>query len=218
MHRVRIKICGITNADDALLCEGAGADALGFVFYDKSPRRVTSGAARDIIRRLGPFISRVGVFVDETFDKIKTTVYETGIDCVQLHGVESPEMCASVRDSLKVRVVKAVRVRDGSDAEGLNGYDVHAFLLDTYRQGVEGGTGETFDWDIALGAKAWGRVVLAGGLGPGNVASAIQRVLPYGVDVSSGVEISPGRKDGDRVMAFIRNARRAFETDEKTSR
>ncbi|MBI5233171.1 MAG: phosphoribosylanthranilate isomerase [Deltaproteobacteria bacterium] len=217
MQSVRIKICGITNIEDALVSEGAGADALGFVFYDKSPRRVTGEGARDIIKRLGPFVSRVAVFVDESIDRIKTVVDETGIDCVQLHGVESPEFCSRLKDSLGVKVIKAVRVKDDSDVAGLKPYDVHAFLLDTYRQGVKGGTGEIFDWDIALMAKGIARVILAGGLRPENVASAVQKVFPYGVDVSSGVEISPGRKDRGRVAAFIKNARKAFETDEKTA-
>ncbi|MEK7773442.1 MAG: phosphoribosylanthranilate isomerase [Deltaproteobacteria bacterium] len=203
--RVKVKICGITNMEDAAAAFEGGADAIGFIFYGKSPRHITPLAASRIVEELGPFITTVGVFVNETPEEIKAAVSASGIDCVQLHGEERPRDCGGYG----VDVIKAVRVRDGRDIERLKDFRVSAYLLDAYREGIHGGTGEAFDWALAVEAKKSGRIILSGGLNPDNVREAIRRVRPYAVDVSSGVESSPGRKDLDRVLRFIKEARAA---------
>lgn len=202
---IRVKICGITSMEDASVAFEGGADAVGFIFYRNSPRHITPLAASKIVEGLGPFITTVGVFVNEPPEGIRAAISASGIDCVQLHGEESPLECVGYG----VDVIKAVRVRDRSDIARLREFHVSAYLLDTYREGMHGGTGESFDWDIAVEAKRSGRVILSGGLGPDNVGEAVKRVRPYAVDVSSGVESSPGRKDPDRVLRFIKEARNA---------
>ena len=201
----KVKICGITNREEGLAAEEFGADALGFVFYRKSPRYIKPEQARKIIGQLGPFVIPVGVFVNEERKNIKEIIAATGIEAVQLHGEESPAYCASFRN---VKVIKAFRVSDEFDLERLNHYTVDAFLLDAYSKAAYGGTGETFSWEIARRAKAYGRIILAGGLTPENVAGAIREVEPYAVDVSSGVEQSPGVKDREKVRTFIAQASR----------
>jgi phosphoribosylanthranilate isomerase len=206
---VSIKICGITNPDDALIAVEYGADALGFVFHSKSPRAVTPEIVQSIISKLPPFIPTVGVFVDETRENIEKIAREVGLDIVQLHGSESPDAC----DCHK-KVIKAIRVKDLNDLEPLNKYiqyNVSAFLLDTYSPHAIGGTGQIFNWDIAVEAKKYGRIILAGGLNSDNVSEAIKWVQPYGIDVSSGVEGNiKGKKDHKKLKAFIENARSAF--------
>ncbi|MFQ5328400.1 MAG: phosphoribosylanthranilate isomerase [Thermodesulfobacteriota bacterium] len=202
---VRIKICGITNCEDALgVCE-AGADAVGFIFFQGSRRYVDPDEARQIVKALPPFVTTVGVFVDASHDTIAEIVELAGLDVVQLHGDESPDFCAAV----KMPVIKAFRVSDGEMAGELARYTVSACLLDTYRKGIPGGTGESFDWEIARKVTPCARVILAGGLTPENVADAVGQVKPYGVDVSGGVEQSEGKKDMDRVRRFIESARGA---------
>lgn len=201
---VRIKICGITNLEDALFAVDEGADALGFVFYPKSPRYIQPENAERIIKRLPPFVTPVGVFVNEGLKKILMTVRITGIRCVQLHGDESPELI----DRIPLPVIKAIRVKGMDDIEQMKNFNPSSFLLDTYTDAY-GGSGKSFDLKIALRAKGFGRIILAGGLTPENVAPAIRRVKPYGVDVSSGVESSPGKKDRKKVREFIRKARTA---------
>ncbi|GFO64164.1 N-(5'-phosphoribosyl)anthranilate isomerase [Geomonas paludis] len=181
----------------------AGADALGFVFFDKSPRFIGAAAAQKIIAKLPPFIQVVGLFVNADLDVVNSTADCCGLDIVQLHGEESPEYCRLVNR----RVMKAFRVRGPESLTPLAEYQVSAYLLDAYSPNAYGGTGEVFDWECAIAAKEKGRIVLAGGLTPDNVAEAVTRVRPYGVDVSSGVESSPGRKDPDKVRRFIQLAK-----------
>lgn len=196
---VRIKICGITNLDDALAAVSFGADALGFVFYPKSPRLVSQQAAAAIISKLPPFVARVGVFVDEQMERVKTIMEECNLDYVQLHGSERPEFCRA----LGKRVIKTLRVKNESVLQQLSEYTVPAFLLDAYKPGIPGGTGQTFNWDIAARAARSATVILSGGLTPQNVAQAIATVKPYAVDVSSGTEASPGKKDHAKMRAFV---------------
>lgn len=200
---VRVKICGITNLEDALMAVHAGADALGFVFCETSPRHVSPGQAAGIIRHLPPFIQTVGLFVNASDAAVNETADACGLDIIQLHGEESPDFCAGIRR----RVIKALRVRDAASLEPMASYRVSAFLLDAWSPSAHGGTGLTFNWDIAADAARRGSIVLAGGLTPDNVADAIGQVRPCGVDVSSGVESAPGVKDAARVGEFIRKAK-----------
>lgn len=202
---VRVKICGMTNRDDALLAAELGADALGFIFYPKSPRAITPEAAREIIRRLPPFVLTVGVFVDEEPARVEEIAAFTGLDWLQLHGAESPEYCRAMGR----RVIKGFRIKGEESLALLAPYHgaVQAFLLDTYRPGTPGGTGQTFDWELARRAKEFGPIILAGGLTPDNVAEAIHTVRPAAVDVASGVEAAPGKKDPNNLKAFMEAAR-----------
>ena len=163
---IRIKICGITNLEDALLAAELGADALGFIFYPKSPRYVAPEAAREIIAQLPPFVVSVGVFVDEEAAVVRDLAAQVGLDWIQVHGQESPEYCRS----LGRRVIKGFRIKDESSLKDLEPYRgaVQAFLLDTYKKGQVGGTGEVFDWQLAREAKKYGQIILAGGLTPGQ--------------------------------------------------
>jgi phosphoribosylanthranilate isomerase len=199
----KVKICGITTLDDALMAVEAGADALGFIFFEKSPRFVQIEAAARIIAELPPFVQAVGLFVNAPLDFVNETADTCGLDIVQLHGDEPPSFCAAVRR----RVMKAMRVRGMESLAQMSGYKVAGFVLDAYSPNAYGGTGDTFDWDCAIEAKARGTIVLAGGLDPDNVAAAVARVQPYGVDVCSGVESSPGRKDAEKVRRFILEAK-----------
>lgn len=202
--RVRVKICGITRGEDASAAVEAGADALGFVFAAGSPRQVTPGMVAAMADRFPPFIARVGLFVDAQPDVVRTILEEARLDTVQFHGDESPEVCRAFRH--RFRVLKALRVRGPESLDALGAYRgaVDAILLDAWVPGVPGGTGARFDWNLAVAAGQQGLpVVLAGGLNPGNVAEAIERVRPFAVDVSSGVEASPGRKDPTRVREFL---------------
>jgi len=203
---VKVKICGITNYEDAAAAVDAGADALGFVFFRESPRYLSPEDAGRIIRRLPPFIATVGVFVNESHLVIEEIASTAGLSVVQLHGDESPEVCCLSR-----RIVKAFRVRSLESLGTFGQYKdlVSAFLLDTYSAGAYGGTGQVFNWDIAVEAKQYGRIILAGGLTPDNVGDAVRHVRPYAVDVSSGVESGKGRKDHPRMKLFIEQARAA---------
>lgn len=206
---IRVKICGITNIEDAMAAVSAGADALGFIFYPKSPRYITPEDAGEITSKLPPFVVPVGVFVDEPEDMVVEHAIVAGVPVVQLHGDESPDSCTSLT-AFGLRVIKAARVRSMEDIEALRRYDADAYLLDAYLPDCPGGTGVTCDWAIALEAKTvLDPVILAGGLTPDNVSRAISTVRPYAVDVSSGVESGPGRKDHDKIRAFIKNARHA---------
>jgi len=182
----------------------AGADALGFNFVPDTPRYLKhTNAAAKIIEQLPPFITTVGLFVNAAPELIQSIADECHLDMLQLHGDESPQFC----QGFNRRVIKAVRIKDESSCSHLSDYRVSGYLLDTYVKGALGGTGVAFDWQLAIKAKQYGRIVLAGGLDPDNVASAVQQVRPYGVDVSSRVEASPGRKDPVKVGAFIQNVR-----------
>ncbi len=202
---IKIKICGITNLDDAMAAAEDGADALGFIFYKKSPRYVDPEKAAEIIHQLPPFITPVAVFVNEREEKIRDIQFTTGIKVLQFHGDERPEFC----DRFATRVIKAFQVKDKDSLKHMAHYHVGALLLDSYREGVRGGTGTTFDWHLAVVAKTLGRVVLAGGLTPENVAEAVKLVQPYGVDVAGGVEREKGLKDHAKLKKFITEVRRA---------
>jgi len=206
---VRIKICGITNFDDARTAANLDVDALGFIFYSKSPRCVDPLKVREIVGKLPPFVSRVGVFVDEDFDKMINTCRTAGIDTVQLHGKESPDYCSRV----PFPVIKAFSVEPSTDLSGLSLYNVAGFLLDTWHADKRGGTGMAFDWTIAKRAcLMYGNIILAGGLGPSNLLEAIDAVEPYGVDVNSGVEIKPGIKNPHKMreaINIVKNWRRS---------
>lgn len=201
---VKVKICGITSMTDARMAVELGTDALGFVFAP-SPRQISPNRAKDIIRRLPPFVTPVGVFVDEEIGKVLDVATYTGLKAVQLHGSETP---GYVRDIMgQFWAIKAIRVRTRRDLAKLGKYEAHAFLLDSYVQGRLGGTGKTFPWGLAREARQLGTIILAGGLNPENVREAICAVRPYGVDVSSGVESSPGKKDRRMVREFIQAAK-----------
>lgn len=202
---IKIKICGITNLDDALMAANLGADALGFNFYKKSPRYIEPEKAADIIAQLPPIIMPVGVFVNEREEKIREAQSMACIQTVQFHGDESPEFC----QRFGARVIKAFQVKDKETIKHMAQYHVGAFLLDSYRNGQRGGTGATFDWHLAVVAKTFGRIILAGGLTPENAAEAVKLVQPYGVDVASGVEREPGIKDHQKLKKFITEVRRA---------
>jgi phosphoribosylanthranilate isomerase len=198
MRIVRIKICGVTRLEDALLASRLGADALGFNFWPGSKRHVSAAAARQIIARLPPFVTPVGVFVNQPEGEMRAIAAETGIQVFQLHGDEPPGLCSR----LPLPVVKAVPVDQVSTLSKLLSYEVQAFLLDTPSRGY-GGTGRPFDWSLAEGVSEAAPVILAGGLTPENVADAVRAVRPWAVDVASGVESSPGVKDADRMLRFV---------------
>ncbi len=200
---LRVKVCGTTRLKDALLAVACGADAIGFIFYKKSPRYVTAQTAKDICSKLPPFVHRVGVFVNESAETINRIADRCGLDAVQLHGDESPAFCKKI----KCRVIKAVRIKDSGSFKGLSQYTVDGFLLDTFKEDQWGGTGKVFDWTLAQRAKRYGPVIIAGGLNPRNVKEAIRQARPYGVDVSSGVEQSPGKKDPKKLKAFLKAVR-----------
>jgi phosphoribosylanthranilate isomerase len=203
---VRIKICGITNLADALLAADLGADALGFIFYSKSPRHLAPETAREIIAQLPPFVTSVGVFVDEETQVVRELAAQAGLDWIQVHGQESPDYCRS----LGRRVIKGFRIKDESSLKDLEPFQgaVQAFLLDTYKKGQVGGTGETFDWRVAREAKKYGQIMLAGGLTPDNVAQAIEVAQPEAIDTASGTEAAPGKKDPEKLRAFFSATRR----------
>jgi len=201
---VKVKICGVTNAPDALASAEAGADALGFMFYDRSPRHVSVPVAAEIARQLPASIVRVGVFVDAQEELVLRAIGECGLNLLQFHGEETPEYCLQ----FGVMSMKAFRMRDAASLNLLPGYPTDAWLLDAWTPGKAGGTGEQFDWELAVEAVKLGRpVFLAGGLTPENVGAAIVQVRPYAVDVSSGVEAAPGRKDPAKVRRFVEAAR-----------
>jgi len=203
---IRVKICGITNKRDALQAVESGADALGFIFAE-SPRRITPEQAKDIISCLPPFITTVGVFVNASEEEIKRIIQYCGIDMVQLHGDESPRFC----NLFMPRTIKSLRVNDASILEKIPFYKgyVRAILLDTYDDRLMGGTGISFDWQIAVNTKRYGiPLILSGGLRPENIFNAIEIVKPFAVDVNSGVEIKPGRKSGVLMRSLFINIKK----------
>jgi phosphoribosylanthranilate isomerase len=215
---VHVKICGLTNLDDALAAAEAGADLLGFIFYEKSPRNVdarTVAAISNALRNVPPAtfhvsLRTVGVFVNPSLEQVVRTLDYCGLDLAQLHGEEAPELLAA----LPGRAFKALRPRN--EVEAASQADLFArfgpaggpdLLVDAYHPALRGGAGRTGDWQLAAGLASQHRLLLAGGLTPDNVAAAIAQVHPWGVDVASGVEATPGRKDHDRVRAFVAAAR-----------
>jgi phosphoribosylanthranilate isomerase len=199
----KVKICGITNLDDALAAVEFGADAIGFVFVPNTPRYIEPAKASEIIARLPPFVTTVGLFVNDSQERINQISDQCKLNVLQLHGQESPDFCLRFNR----KVIKAFRIKDKASLTDLPQYTASAYLLDTYVKGAMGGTGVIFDWRLASEAKKYGLVILAGGLNPENVAKAIQQVYPYGVDVSSGVEAKPGKKDHNKMKDFIKAAR-----------
>ncbi|OPX37580.1 MAG: N-(5'-phosphoribosyl)anthranilate isomerase [Desulfobacteraceae bacterium 4484_190.1] len=203
---VRIKICGITNYEDAVMAVKVGACALGFIFAE-SPRRIEPEKVREIISKLPPFVQTVGVFVDEELLKIREIIDFCGLDMVQLHGDEPPDFCRE----LMPRAIKAVRFKDESSLKLINTYYgmVRGVLFDTYSKEKRGGTGKSFDWDLALKGKEMGiPVILAGGLMSSNIEEAFSVVRPYALDVNSGVEDRPGKKDPVLMKSLARAVRR----------
>jgi phosphoribosylanthranilate isomerase len=200
-HRIRVKICGITRTQDAVLAAQLGVDAIGFVFYAKSPRAVQIAEAQRIIQALPAFISTVGLFVNETAETVRTVMQHVPIDILQFHGEETPAYCAQFNRPY----IKAIRMQPETNLEMLaQRYETaSALLLDTYVAGVQGGTGETFDWQqVPKGLTK--PIIIAGGLTPENVQAAIIDTQPYGVDVSGGVEARKGIKDPEKLTAFMR--------------
>ncbi len=199
----RVKVCGITNSEDAFCAVQLGATALGFVFYEKSPRFVTPSEAGKIIKQIPPFVTKVGVFVNAEADYLREARGVAGFDVYQFHGDETPEFCAAFGEDY----IKAVRVKDASSLDAVELYDTDAFLFDAYSPDAYGGTGENFSWDVLSRRKLGDKfVILSGGLTPENVRDAIQAVNPYAVDVSSGVESSPGIKDHLKLKRFMEAA------------
>jgi phosphoribosylanthranilate isomerase len=212
-----IKICGTTNLEDALTAVDAGADALGFVFYEKSPRRISMETAREIVEKLPPNIEKIGVFVNEPVEKILDTVAQAGLTAAQLHGVEShkPEFIRALKTGRYLRlflVLPAAEIDRAIDWNENGEASISGLFFDSGTPQLPGGTGRTFDWKMAasriqvIGEKL--NVVVAGGLNSTNVADAIRILKPWGVDVVSGVEASPGKKDPEKVCAFIEAVRK----------
>ena len=202
----KVKICGITSVADGLAAAEAGADMIGLMFYDQSPRAITLAHAVEISRALPPFVLRVGVFVNADETLVTRAIADCGLSLLQFHGDEASEFCTQ----FGVMSMKAVRVRDAESLRQLEHFHTDAFLLDAYSPSGLGGTGEQFNWNLAIEAQKFGKpVFLAGGLTPENVADAVKKVKPFAVDVSSGVESAPGKKDAAKVRAFIAAAKAA---------
>lgn len=206
MNAIRVKICGITSVADAQIAVKAGADAIGLVFYAPSPRAVSIAQAREIATSVGPFVTVTGLFVDADETYVHDVLANVGLHLLQFHGDESREFC----EQFQRPYMKAIRMRPELDiVQAMDDYpSAVAILLDAYRAGVPGGTGETFDWQRVPKASAR-PIVLAGGLTAENIALAVQSTHVYGVDVSGGVESAPGKKDQQKIEQFIQNARRA---------
>ena len=200
---MKVKICGITNIEDANIAVELGADALGFIFVRSSPRYIAPSDAQKIIQKLDPFIVSVGVFADTPREEIYKTIEQTGISCVQLHGNELPGQVSNY----PLPVYKSFRVDKYFMLDTLQKYKGVAYLLDTFVDGALGGTGKTFDWSIAVAAKEYGRIILAGGLNPDNISEAVGIVQPYAVDINSGVESAPGIKDRKKLEHLFDNIR-----------
>ena len=211
--RTRIKVCGITCPEDARIAVAAGADGLGFIFVEGSPRLIDPEMVKTITGELPPFVSRVGVFRDEDIEEVQEIIHYCRLTLVQLHGSESPEYCHKI----PCQVIKSFSIRPDSDNEELAAYAdvVSGFLLDTYHKDMAGGTGMPFDWNLVEQVKPPGPVILAGGLTPENVGEAIRQVKPFAVDVNSGVEYQPGRKDSDKLKRFVHEVRKADELASK---
>jgi len=202
----KVKICGITSVTDGLAAAEAGADMIGLMFYDGSPRHVTLAQAAEIVRILPPFVLRVGVFVNPAEAHVMEAIAACGLNLLQFHGDEDSDFCTQ----FGVMSLKAVRVQNAESLKTLAIFHTDAFLLDAYSKAGFGGTGEKFNWDLAVEAQKFGKpIFLAGGLTPENVADAVRQVRPFAVDVSSGVESAPGKKDAAKVRAFIAAVRAA---------
>lgn len=201
MQIVKVKICGITSYEDAMAAIDVGADLLGFNFYDKSPRFVTIDQAAAVVKRLPAFVSLAGVFVNASQETIHQAMHTCHLDWVQLHGDEDPEFCRSLVSD-NVKVIKALRVKEPADVERAHHFATDAILLDAFHPDRFGGTGLTFDWSWVQ--QAGKRVFLAGGITPDNAAQAAETGV-YGIDICSGVESEPGRKDPDKMKTLFEN-------------
>lgn len=201
----QVKICGITQHDDAQVAVDAGADMVGFIFYPPSPRYIDPERVRQIVDRLPPGVKTVGVFVNESAESITRIVQTSGVQVVQLHGDECPELC----QTLPWPVVKAFRFTAQVRPEMMADYDVDAFLVEGFHDRLYGGAGVRADWPQVATLRSYGRIILAGGLTPDNVQEAIRVVQPYAVDVGSGVEAEPGKKDWQKVRTFVQQAKTA---------
>lgn len=204
---VKVKICGISSYEDAVMAVDMGVDAIGFNFYHKSPRYIAPSAAREIALKLPPFINLVGLFVNEmNLEAVESIAALCNLGAIQLHGNESPEYCAHLKTR---RIIKALRVGDGFEVSHVRDFPVSAILLDNYSADAYGGTGQLFDWSIAIHAKQYTpHIILAGGITPENAAAAIRTVKPYAIDVCSGVESVPGRKDRVRMLTLMQEVQR----------
>lgn len=200
MNRVKVKICGIRTFDEAEAAIAAGADALGFNFWPRSARYVEPSTVEKFIKRLSPQVSTVGVFVNEDADRVISIASQLGLHAVQLHGDEPPAFCATLNN---LKIIKALRVNNDFDINEIKNYAVNMILLDSSVDGRYGGTGLRFDWRIAIEAKRLSPIILAGGLTSDNVADAITHVRPAAIDVCSGVEAEPGRKDLVKLREFM---------------
>ena len=205
MERLFVKICGVTNLDDALCASEAGADAIGLNFYPRSGRVIVPREAASIAKAVPAGILRVGVFVNPSREEVFSILREVKLSALQFSGNESMEQISG----FGLPIYKAIHVAHRGSIAEMESYNVEAFLLDTHKEGEFGGTGKVFDWKIGLSAKRFGKIIIAGGLTPENVSDAVKTVSPYGVDVSSGVEKSPGKKDPDKIRKFIARAREA---------
>jgi phosphoribosylanthranilate isomerase len=202
----KVKICGLTSVVDALAAAEAGADMIGLMFYAGSPRHITVAQAVEIARALPPFVLKVGVFVNPEEEQVLEAIAACGLNLLQFHGDEPSEFCTQ----FGLMSMKALRVQNSDSLTALENYATDAFLLDAYSKSGLGGTGEKFNWDLAVAAQKFGKpIFLAGGLKPENVADAVRQVQPFAVDVSSGVESAPGKKDAAKVRAFIQAVRTA---------
>ena len=197
---MEIKICGITNMDDAVMAFAYGADALGFIFYERSPRYLTPEAARRIAHDLPDFISKVGVFVNHDIQAVREIYEFCGLDMIQLHGDESPDYCREIPQAI---LIKAISPRKEEDLSIASNYCARAIMIDARESDLYGGTGKRSNWDLATKLKEMHLLVLSGGLNAGNILQAISTVSPHAVDVNSGVEISPGKKDPRKVQSMI---------------
>ena len=203
---INVKICGITSVNDGLAAAAAGTDIIGLMFYDRSPRHVSLATASEIARALPLPVVKVGVFANPSVELVQRAIAECGVSLLQFHGDEPPEFCTQ----FGVMSLKAFRIRDAVSLAALPRYPTDAWLLDAFSPAALGGTGAKFDWELAFEAKQLGRpIFLAGGLTPDNVAEAVRRVQPFAVDVSSGVESAPGKKDPAKMRAFIAAAKSA---------
>ena len=203
----KVKICGMTDLRDALKAYELGADFVGFIFFDKSPRRLEPDHTRVIIEDLPKELTKVGLFLDQDLEYVRSTAKKCHVDILQLHGNESPAYCKSLKDDFKI--IKTFRVKDEASIGLVNKYeDVDYYLFDTYVEGMPGGTGKSFNWDILKGKSFNKPIFIAGGLKPDNVKEAVEKLAPYAVDVASGVERSPGKKDYKRLKEFIDNAKK----------
>ena len=205
----RVKICGITSLADAQVAVAAGADVLGFNFFEGSPRHISLEKAAEIAKQIPPAVLRAGVFVNAPEEFITRASGGCGLNLLQFHGDETPEYCVQ----FGLMSMKAIRIRDAASLKEMARFSTDAYLLDAFSPAARGGTGERFNWELAVEAQKFGKpVFLAGGLTPENVADAVRKVRPFGVDVASGVESSPGKKDHAKIRAFIAAVRNADKT------